>query len=183
MSNQPRVVKVLAALLVSMTAGAIVLMTLSGKPPKAGPFSLSSYIGLPPIKEAVHSRVTQRSDRWSSVEVYYSGTRAGNPGQLASLHGLARSEDLNCHFVVCNGNGGENGQIMATEKWQRQWSITPGRTWYGESQAIRICVIAPGRSPDNMPTEYQIKRTDALVEKLCQGFNIHPRSIRYPKNW
>ena len=183
MSNQPRVVKVLAALLVSMTAGAIVLMALSGKPPQAGPFSLSSYIGLPPIKDAVDSRVVQRSDRWNSIEVYYSGTRAGNIEQLASLYGLSRAADLNCHFVVCNGNGGKDGQILATEKWQRQWSIAPGRTWYGESQTVRICVVALGRSPNTTPTEYQIKRVESLVEKLCQGFNIHPRSVLYPKNW
>ena len=31
--------------------------------------------------------------------------------------------------------------------------------------------------------EDQIKRVESLVEKLCQGFNIHPRSVLYPKNW
>jgi hypothetical protein len=41
MSKQPRVVKVLAALLVSMTVGAFVLMALGNNPPSAGPFCLA----------------------------------------------------------------------------------------------------------------------------------------------
>ena len=182
MSNQPRVVKVLAALLVSMTVGAVVLMALSGKPPLAGPFSLSSYIGLDPIKEAVHSQAPQHAERWNSVEVYYSGTRAGNIEQLVSLYGLGGAEDLDCHFVVCNGLGGGNGQILPTEKWQRQWSSIPGRTGRGESQTIRICVIADGTT--DRPTDYQIKRVDALIGQLSQNFfNIQPKSIRYPEDW
>ena len=181
MSNQPRVVKVLVALLVSMTAGASVLMALSGKPPLAGPFSLSGYIGLDPIKEAVRSKVEQRADRWSSVGVYYSGTGAGNIQQLASLYGLSKVEDLDCHFVVCNGLGGGNGQILSTQKWQRQWSIAPGRNWQGDSQTIRICVIADGRAI--RPTDYQIKRVYALIDQLSRGFNIQPRSIRCPDDW
>ena len=78
MSDQPRVVKVLVALLVSMTAGAILLMALSGRPPLAGPFSLASYIGLDPIAEAVRSRVAQQPQRWRAIEVYFSATAAGN---------------------------------------------------------------------------------------------------------
>jgi len=181
MSNQPRVVKVLAALLVSMTTGAIVLMALSGRPPQAGPFSLASYIGLTPIAESLPSRAAQQPGRWRSIEVYFSGTAAGNIEQLASLSGLADKEDLDCHFIVCNGAGGDNGQVLATAKWQRQWSIIPNRAWNGPSQAIRICVIADGTNTP--PTEYQIQRTYTLIEKLSQKFSINAKAICYPENW
>ncbi len=181
MSDQPRVVKVLVALLVSMTAGAIVLMALSGRPPLAGPFSLASYVGLDPIAEAVHSKVAQQPQRWRAIEIYFSGTPAGNIEQLASLYGLSKAEDLNCHFVVCNGAGGGNGQVLATENWQRQWSVVSSRSLSGQSQTIRVCVIADGKG--SPATEYQIKRTYALIEKLYQTFSIHPKSIRYPESW
>ncbi len=182
MQNQPRVAKVLAALLVSMTAGAIVLMALGNNPPSAGPFCLSTYLRLDPVKEATRSRSSQSPDRWRSVEVYYSGTKAGNIGQLASLSGLPGAEDINCHFVICNGLGGGDGQIQPTEKWQRQWSIIPGRTWYGTNQTIRICVIAdpPLRA---YPTDCQIKRVEMLVEGLCRKFDIQAESIFYPNDW
>lgn len=181
MSNQPRVAKVLVALLVSMTTGAVVLMALGNNPPSAGPFCLSSYYCLDPVEEAVVSRAAQAPTRWNSIEVYYSGTEAGNIEQLASLSGLASPEDINCHFCLCNGRGDSDGQIQTTENWQRQWSIIPGRTWYGGSQTIRICVIADGKKA--RPTDCQIKRTEVLVEQLCRKFEIRPESVYYPNDW
>lgn len=181
MSNQPRVAKVLAALLLSMTAGAAVLMVLRNNPPSAGAFCLSSYYHLDPVEEAILSRAAQSQSRWKSIEVYYSNTKAGNIGQLAALNGLANPEGINCHFVICNGLGGGDGQILPTEKWQRQWSIVPGRTWYGNNHTIRICVIADARTTS--PTDCQIKRIEALVEGLYRKFDIQPESIYYPNNW
>jgi len=181
MPNQPRVAKVLAALLVSMTVGAVVLMAMGNNPPSKGPFSLASYFRLDPIKKAIRSETTQSPDRWNRIEVYYSGTKAGNIEQLTSLSGLPGSEDINCHFVICNGLGGGDGRIQQTEKWQNQWSITPGRNWYGSSRTIRICVVADARSC--RPTDCQIKRIEQLVEGLYRKFGIEPNSISYPKDW
>jgi len=181
MPNQPRVAKVLAALLVSMTVGAVVLMAMGNNPPSKGPFSLASYFRLDPIEKAIHSEAAQSPERWNRIEVYYSGTKAGNIEQLTSLSGLPGSEDINCHFVICNGLGGGDGQIQPTEKWQNQWSITPGRTWYGSSRTIRICVIANGRTCP--PTDCQIKRIEQLVEGLHRRFVISTESIYYPSDW
>jgi len=181
MSYQPRVARVLAALLISMTAGAVILMALGNHPPSAGPFSLASFRNLNPVEEAIKPRSAQFPGRWNCIEIYYSGTKAGNIEQLASLNGLASPEDINCHFCICNGLGGSDGQIQPTEKWQRQWSIIPSRTWYGTSQTIRICIIADGKTV--RPTDFQIKRTEALVEGLCRKFDIQPESIYYPSDW
>ena len=181
MSNQPRVAKVLAALLISMTLGAIVLMALGNNPPSAGPFCLSSYYRLDPIEKAISSQAAQSHYRWNCIEIYYSNTKAGNIEQLASLSGLSSPEDINYHFVICNGLGADDGQIQPTEKWQRQWSIVPGQTWYDSSQTIRICVIADDKTI--RPTNLQIKRVEALVEALSRKFNIQPDYIYYPSNW
>jgi hypothetical protein len=178
MSDQPRVVRVLGALLASMTVGATVLMALGNNPPSAGAFSLSSYYR---VEKAILSGARQSPDRWNWIEIYYSGTRAGNIEQLASLSGLASPEDLNCHFVVCNGLGGNDGQIQPTEKWQRQWSIVPGRNWNGSAQTIRVCVIGDGRTA--CPTSCQAKGIHALVEGLCRKFSIQPESVTYPNYW
>ena len=183
MPNQPRVAKVLAALLISMTAGTVVLMALGDNPPSAGLFSLSKYVlnHLDPVQKAIRSRTSQIPGRWGRIEVYYSGTKAGNIEQLASLGGLASAEDINCHFVICNGLGGGDGQIQPTEKWQRQWSIMPGRTWHGGGQTIRICVIADGKTAH--PTDSQERMTQLLVEELRRKFGIQPESVYYPSNW
>jgi hypothetical protein len=163
-----------------MTTGAIVLMALGSNPPSAGPFCLSSYYRLDPVERAISSQAVQSSDRWNCIEIYYSGTKAGNIDQLASLGGLARAEDINCHFVICNGLGGGDGQIQPSEKWQRQWSSIPGRTWYGSSKTIRICIITDGKTTP--PTNSQIKRVEALVEALHRKFNIPPEFIYYPND-
>jgi len=181
MSDRPRVAKVLAALLVSMTTGAIVLMALGNNPPSAGPFCLSTYYRLDPVESAVASRLSQSPDRWQCVEISYSGTKAGNIEQLSSLAGLGAPDDLNCHFVIANGLGAPDGQILTTEKWQKQWSTVPDSTWFGSAQTVRICLVANGKTAP--PTDSQFKRTEALVESLCRKFNIQPDNIYYPRTW
>jgi len=181
MSAQPRALKVLSALVASMTIGAVVLMALGNNAPSAGPFSLSVYSTLDSVERLVSSQAPQSPERWSRIEIYYSGTKAGNIEQLASLEGLSAPEDINCHFCICNGLGSGDGEIQATERWQKQWACIQGQTWYGSSRTIRICVIADGKS--NMPTNYQRRRLTALVEALGEKFSIVPESVFYPGNW
>ena len=180
MANQPRVTRVLVVLLVSMTTGAVVLMALGNNPPSAGPFCLSTYYKLDPIQQAICSRATQAPGRWESIEVYYSGTKAGNIEQIASLSGLASSDDINCHFVVCNGLGGSDGQIQTTEKWQKQWSIRPGPTWQGSDRTIRICLV--GDAVSVPATNFQLKRLEMLLEALCRKFHIPADNVYLPQN-
>ena len=181
MSNQPRVAKVLAALLVSMTIGAVVLMSLGNAPPAAGPWSLCTYRSLTPVQKYVSSRAAQSPSRWNCIEIYYSGTARGNLKELLAGSGAAKPEDLDCHYVVCNGSGGEDGDIQPTEKWQRQWPVVPSRTWYGTRQTIRICVVADGEQ--SRPTECQVKRTEELIGELRKGFQIPADSIYQPGDW
>ena len=188
-----RQAKVFVILLVSMTVAAIILMALGNNPPSSGAFCLSRYYRLDPVENAIMSRAVQTSGRWNCIEIYYSGTKAGNIEQLASLRDLANAEDIGCHFVICNGLGGGNGQIQPTEKWQRQYLIRT-RTKNGPQQttplvwdeirnlnAIRICVIADGKTA--RPTDFQIKSVEALVEALHRKFSIRPESIYYPGDW
>jgi len=181
MANQPRVEKVWVVLLISMTVGATVLMALGSTPPSAGPFCLSSYYKLNPVEAAVTSQAAQVPYRWNCVEVYYSGTKGGNLEQLAALNGLAYTEDINCHFVIGNGVGDGDGQMTSTEKWQKQWSVLPHKTWYGSGQTIRICVMADGVAV--RPTECQVRRVGALIEELSQRFEIQRSCMYYPGDW
>ena len=178
MSNQPRVAKVLVALLVSMTVGAVVLMVLSHNPPSAGPFCLSTYYRLVSVDSAMRSQACQARDRWDRIEIFFSGTRSGSLDQVAATEGQARAADLNCHFVLCNGNGGADGAIEATEKWQKQWSSRSGPTWQGSQRTIRICLVGDGASA--RPTDYQLKRLEMLLEALCRKFNIPAESVYLP---
>ena len=178
MTNQLRVWKVLIVLLISMTGGAIILMSLSAGPLSAGPFCLSSYYRLVAAGAAIHSRVAQSHDRWKRIEIFYSETRMGDIKWLASINGFKNAKDLDCHFVICNGRGGQDGQIQPTEKWQEQASVKPQRNWHSGQETIRVCVIASGVSCH--PTDCQIKRVDSLVQALSRRFDIPPNTIHYP---
>jgi len=181
MPNQVRVAKVLATLLASMTMGTVLLMASGHNPPSAGPFSLWTYCRLDPVKDAVRARSVQATGRWERIEIYYSGTTGGNIEQLASLNGLSGSDDINCHFCLCNGFGGTDGQIQPTEKWQKQLPVKFNHSWYGNDRTISICVVADAKTSG--PTDCQIKRTQVLVEELCRTFLIGAENVYYPGDW
>lgn len=178
MTNQLRVWKVLLVLLISMTSGAIVLMLLGGNPPSSGAFCLSSYYELESAEAALASRTQSPPERWSRIEVFYSQTRGGDINWLAARSGLSRPEDLNCHFVICNGLGGNDGAILSTEKWQNQASVVPLQNWYGASQTIRICVVADGQTAS--PTDCQFKRVATAVQFLMREFKITSENVLFP---
>jgi hypothetical protein len=179
MTSQPRAARILICLVVAMTFVAAVLMALDHQSISAGAFSLASYSSLGLISDIVATREAAKSDRWNKIEVFYSNTKGGNLNQLASLNGLASEEDLNFHFLVCNSLGGIDGQTQTTEKWLNQWSAIPGGIWYGSSTTIRICVIGE----DKKASDYQISRTEELIQALSRKFNISTSNISYPKGW
>jgi len=172
MSKQPRVVKVLGALLVSMTVGAFVLMALGNNPPSAGPFCLAAYYRLDSVDHVIQSKACQAPRRWNSIEIYFSDTQRG------SLTQPAGAVDMNCHFLVCNGLGGGDGEIQASELWQQQWSVRPSRTWQGSDRTIRICLVGDG--VHTLPTDCQQKRLLTLLEALCRKFGISADAVYLP---
>jgi len=181
MTIQKRQARIFVALLASMTTAAIILMALGNNPPSAGAFCLSDYYSLVPAEELTASRAAQFQDRWNGIEIYYSGTKAGNIEQLASINGLHPASNINFHFVICNGLGGHDGQIQPTEKWQRQWSVITGPDASGAQGTIRICLI--GDDKTSPPTDLQLKRLAELVQKLSRSFNIRQEQICYPSEW
>ncbi len=163
-----------------MTAGAAVLMALDHQSISAGAFSLASYSSLGPIADIIATREPTKNSRWDKIEVSYSNTKGGDSSQLASLSGLTSDDDLNFHFLVCNSLGAIDGQIQPTEKWLNQWSAIPGGVWYGSITTIRICVISEGKTK---ASDYQVSRTEELIQALSRKFNIDTSNIIYPKSW
>ena len=181
MLSESRSTKVFTAALISIGIGAVALKIMGSSPPPAGAFSLSEYYHLFPIEKAVSSNIAQTSSSWECIEIDYSGANADDAEQGPSLSSLVNYEPLSYHFIVWNGDIGEDGQIEVTQEWQEQRPIAPTRPVYGSEQTIQICVITDGKLV--LPTNSQIKRTEALVEVLSRRFNIQAASICYPDNW
>lgn len=177
-----RQTKVLVLLVVSMIAGAVILGALGYHPPTAGAFCLSDYHRLMPVETIVLCRTIQSPECWNRIEIY----RTSEIEELDSLKPVVRNIDTNCHFVLCNGRIGGDGQILPTEKWKQQVSVH--RPSYNDIQSDRkdertifICVITNG--PKDRSTHYQMMRTEILVLELCRKFGIRPNFVHYPKNW
>lgn len=193
MAAPSRQTKVLVALLVSIVVGIIILNLLGHNPPSAGAFCLSRYYSLVPVEKAVFCRAPRTTGYWKYIEIYYSGGNSrltysskNSTQQSNSLGNVAGNEGINSHFIVCNGHIGHDGQILPTERWQRQWPLnsqSPNhiQTSTERRRAIYICVLANGKTTNT--TQFQIKRTEALVAELCRKFKIPPEFIYYPSGW
>jgi hypothetical protein len=160
-----------------MTTGAVVLMALGNNPPSAGPFCLSTYYRLESVDHALRSAMPQSPDRWNSVEIFFSQTKGGNIERLAKASGLASADDLNCHFVICNGVGAGDGEIQTTEKWQMQSTAYAGPA---SEQTIRICLIGDGLTA--LATDSQLRRLETLLEALCREFVVSAQAVHLPED-
>ncbi len=174
MKKHTRKVKVLVALIVSMTIGAFALMMLDSQALSKGPFSLAGLYNLIPATEKIaHSPKNINHRNWESLEVYFSKPIARNTG-IIETSGKAKM-----HFIIANGDRGTDGLISSTEKWRKQKTCPSSIARAGN--IIRICIIDNGEG--NTPTDYQVLRTIELVEALSKKYGIAHRKIHYPKNW
>ncbi|MHC4509669.1 MAG: peptidoglycan recognition protein family protein [Planctomycetota bacterium] len=191
MTAQSRQTKVLVALLVSIITGALILNALGYNPPSAGAFCLSRYYRLAPVEKSVVCEAAQYRGRWRRIEIYCSDS-SEEQAKGRVLAGVKPAELLNnavgglqssCHFVIWNGHTGRDGRIDATEHWKSQRSVNRQthndmQPALGDALTIFICLVTD-RETDR-PTDFQVKRAEALVEELCRRFNIWPESVRYP---
>ncbi len=173
MTDQARTSRVLIALIVSMTIGAVVLMALDNGALQGGAFSLSVFNRLPAIEDIVIDSASEKIGEWSRIEVFYSNTSSGNVKELTVLTSLTGNRDLDAHFVICNGKGGNQGDVQPTARWREQ---KPSLSGHGRT--IRICIVADGV---NTPaTECQITRTDDLIKFFCKKFGVVKKNISRP---
>lgn len=175
MTTHSRETKVLVVLGVSITLGAIILNALGHNPPSAGAFCLSRYYRLGSVKKTILSRTDQSPGRWSRIEIYVIVPESGNiKSAYVGLSDVGGDEHINCHFVICNGRVGHDGQIEPTEKWQRQSSILarpsrdrsviPRENWNGEPLLPATSVGAlSDRSKYQRPTYFCETPTDQTI--------------------
>lgn len=171
MKDQHRSVKVISALVVSMTIGAFVLMSLDKQSLSAGPFSLAALQNLNPVRNDVAKPAS--TTNWDGVEVYYNNDSTSNFEKLVS------NSKSQLHFAIANAASGKEGVIKVTDKWKKQ--IACQLDLQQGQKIIRICII--NDAGNTHPTNCQISRTTQLVEALSRLHNISPSNIRYPRNW
>jgi len=163
--------------LFSIFVGSLIL-NLSGKTLQeagaSGAFSLSEYNSLPSVKSIISCYDKENAYPWKKIVVQNIVVDNNYSSQNAlSDYGLN-----DYHFIICNGNIGDNGQVISSENWKKQAAITSKRWNQFSRDVIRIGIIT-----DDVllsPTEAQIKRVNLLAGTLARKFDIPPMSIFTP---
>jgi len=195
MTTQSRQTKVLVALLASIIVCTIILNMLGHNPPSAGAFCLSEYYRLEPVDELIRLRDVRRRGYWRRIEIYFSECKTKNRAAFGpnvpieksdSLGNISDRKGISCHFIIRNDFTGLDGQIEPTVKWEKQ--LPADRSAKNNKQqdiynvqTIYICIELNGQSAQ--PTNFQIKRSQVLVQELCREFNIDSESVIYPSSW
>jgi N-acetyl-anhydromuramyl-L-alanine amidase AmpD len=155
-----RTFKTLTILLVTMTAGAYVLMLMESAPIRLPARSLAalSTSGPGPGRVVAETDVPLRPTKWRNIIVH---AHAGEPAEMSRR----------MHFVI---RPGENGGLVAegTDLWKRQADghhvYVPWRDFNADS--IGICLI--GRFSRTPPTDQQFQLLVNLVRTLQSTFRI-----------
>jgi len=178
-----------------MVTGAAILNAMSHNPLTASAFCLSRYYDLTPVEESLGGRAIQFPHRWKRIEIrcdnngdLQTGSTDGSgilPAQSGPSESASKRQAENCHFIVCDGYVGDDGQIQPTANWLGQSASdrnTKDRSESLESLEQTIYISIATNNERTAPTELQIRRTEALVEELCRRCRIEPEDIRYPSS-
>ena len=177
MSSRERMTKVLGCLVLSVTAGAIILKLLQPEPlTNVTAFSLSA--AFTPIQQIFETRVPVDSSRWQSIVIHQTGSTTGSAQTIAQSSRKAGLNGLGYHFVINNGRGAPDGRIQVSQCWveQKPQGYYPlGQVGTSAGSAIRICLIGDFSTSGPSPT--QMRQLQSLLRSIQQYCRIPSRKI------
>ncbi len=166
MLNHGRLIKVMLLLMMAMTAGALILFALEGRPIKPTAFSLSSHYRMPEIRNTLGIPHDVDLGQWRDIEISYQY----NNGQLTDGGRLSGSFSSQYHLVINSSMIDGQGPIFASPKWSSQSSCDLPDRSLGTPQTIRICVVITSTNENG--TSKQVRLLETLVSYLAKHFRV-----------
>jgi hypothetical protein len=133
------------------------------------PLKLTSLLAIEPLDRIFRTDVAVSNSRWQSIYLHQSKTVAGDAQTLP-----ADGAGLTDHFIIGNGEGADDGEILISPRWHRQAAAMPNGSTF-DPNCICICMV--GDLDDTAPTTSQVRRLGELVRTLQSRFHIPAQRI------
>lgn len=179
-----RSLTVLGGLALSMILVSALLLLLEPSPQAlvGAPMTLSIPERTPSAAERAILEVCRVAEpgRWDGIVIHHSGQTFGSAVDLAREHQRYGYGGLGHHFVIGNGDGEGDGEILVGYRWGRQMDgrHVPGRgqiaTWYNE-HTIGVCLIGDGNV--RAPSRAQIRQLILLVRTLKRELGLRDDQV------
>jgi hypothetical protein len=165
------------SLLGSMTiVGGLLLMLDDNPAPRADGLSLAPLAAAgstSSIDSIWNTQKTVARDTWKGIVIHHSGSSVGSHVTIEAEHQARKFRGLGHHFIIGNGNGMKNGELVVGYRWIDQ---LPGahaggdQGQYHNLHSISICLVGDGNRRGF--TTAQMKRLVELVGALCRELDI-----------
>lgn len=176
LSRVSRTQIVWACLLVAMTgmAGMLSLATGVQSPVLNAPAAAATETGPSDWLAPVLAPARDISGpQWDGIVVHHSASIQGNLASLTRQHELQGLSGLGYHFVIGNGNGAQDGELLVGYRWSQQLAgahVAGPLSEQYNSTKIGICLIGDGDSRGFNPN--QISTLMQVIRGLQEEFGI-----------
>ncbi len=123
------------------------------------------------------NRPRVRSGRWKHIVIHHSATASGNAKGMDRYHREERHMEngLAYHFVIGNGGGMEDGEIVVGDRWFKQLQGGHLASESLNETSIGICLV--GHFDKTDPTPKQLESLDALIEYLMKRCRLKASTV------
>lgn len=123
------------------------------------------------VPEAV-MMARRRPEEIRYIVIHHSGTPNGNVAIFRDyhIHQLGWG-DVGYHYVICNGNGGPDGEVQEGRNILFTGAHAPGRN----NDSIGICLV--GDFTQGKPTSAQMLALYGLIKDLMRRYPITPDRV------
>lgn len=165
---------VLASLLGVMGLTSALLLAM-----RTNPMTPEARTLLAPTDESLdvifNTEAAANSDPWKYIYIHHSATAA------ASADGLLRGDgSMGDHFVIGNGDGSGDGELLIDQRWIQQQPARGPRGIKLSPACISICVV--GDLDQAAPTPTQYHRLCQLVQTLQAHYHIPTDEVSWLTN-
>ncbi|MGB9813546.1 MAG: N-acetylmuramoyl-L-alanine amidase [Thermovenabulum sp.] len=102
------------------------------------------------------------------IMIHHSATEQGNADIFRRYHMSKGWRDIGYHFVICNGNGGKDGEIQkGRAETEAGAHCLEGNM---NQKALAICLV--GNFDDHKPSNAQYQSLVKLTRELMKKYNI-----------